>query len=451
MITLTFYDFLLGTVYFTIFTIFFLFIYLTKREERSIYKFLLPGYFFKIIAVIAFLFVYIYYYGGGDTIGYYRSAEVLVNLFFRHPKVYFSILFGNTSLENFSFFDSSTGYPWYYTDTWSFFVVRITSVFVFFGLKSILATTIIVATVTYSGVWYLFKFLSTHYPSLEKQFSIAILFYPSVAFWGSGILKDSYTLMASFFIFVAMFQLLVYKKNIIKNILLFIVSFIIIMNIKPYIFFIEAFSFLVIFLYIVLKGVRIKFLRILLFPVVILSVTAFAIWIYSIIGKTAGGFYASVNDIVEMIVIKQRDLTQEYYGGNSFNIGYFDPTFTGIMSKFFPATIAGLFRPFLWEAKNVVMLLSGIEDFFVLLFFILVVVKFLGLLVSKGIKTVRFLSDTLVVYSLVYSVLFAFVVGLITANFGALVRYRIPYASFFLILLFILNRKLNLAKKFGNS
>ena len=314
-----------------------------------------------------------------------------------------------------------------------------------------MTTTILVATFSFSGSWFLFKFLTSHYPSLIKQFSVAILFYPSVAFWGSGILKDSYTLAASFFLFVALFQVLIYKKSIFRNIILFFIAFFFLIKIKPYIFFLEIAAFAVIFIYSLLRVVRNRFFRVLLFPIIIGITFAIASWVYFSTASAAGGFYTSVNDMIEMMVVKQRDMTQEYYGGNSFNIGYFDPTIPGILSKFFPATIAGLFRPFLWESRSIVMLLSGVEDFLVLLFTIIVVVRFLFLFMLKGFRTIRFLMDPLVVYSFVYSILFAYVVGLITANFGALVRYRIPFEPFFLIMLFILYRKLNLARKLSGT
>ncbi len=447
MIELSIVDVFLGIIYVLFFSVIFTITYLSKRDSDSIYEFLLPGYLFKVIGAVFFLLIYIYYYKGGDTIGYFLSAKALVNLMHKHPDIYLSILGGNTSLENFSYFDATTGYPWYYRDPWSFTVVRITSVFTLLGFKSIMATTILVATVTYSGNWFLYKFLSTHYPSLKKEFALAVLFFPSVAFWGSGILKDSFTLAASLFMFVALFQVLIYKKHILKNLVLILLSFWILIRIKPYIFFMEIGTFTLIFLYIAMQVIRFRFLRIILFPLVISVTFSLAMWIYFNTASVAGGFYASVNDIIETIVIKQRDLTQDYYGGNSFNIGYFEPTIPGILSKFFPATIAGMFRPFLWEARNVVMLMSGLETFLLLLFFLKQAINFLRLLIIKGGKAFKVFYDPLMIYSITYSVLFAYMIGLITANFGALVRYRIPFVPFLLVFLFVLNRKYGLLKK----
>ncbi len=450
-VQITLFDVIISSLYFFAFLLFFIYIYLTRRNKNKVYNFIVSGYIFKVISAVFFLLIYLYYYKGGDTIGYYKSGVALVNLLFKYPKVYFSILFGNVTPENLSYFDINTGFPAYTRDIWSFTVVRIISIFVLLGFKGILATTILVATFSYSGVWMLYKFLTSHYPSLYKEFALAVLFFPSVAFWGSGILKDSFTLTASYFMFVALFQVLLYRKKVILNIVFIVISFWVLIKIKPYVFFQEILALSAVLIYIFLKRIRIRFLRVVLFPVIIGMVMMFGWWTYSTTAEVAGGFYSSVNDVLEAIVVKQRDLTQDYYGGNSFNIGYFDPTVPGILSKFVPATIAGIFRPFLWESHNMVMLLSGVETFLLLLFSLWVFFKLFMFFLSKGFKIFSFLDDPFIIYSLVYSILFAFMVGLVTANFGALVRYRIPLISFYLIFLLIVNKKINRAKKVSDN
>ncbi|MFT6828639.1 MAG: hypothetical protein ACI9GZ_003758, partial [Bacteroidia bacterium] len=44
-------------------------------------------------------------------------------------------------------------------------------------------------------------------------------------------------------------------------------------------------------------------------------------------------------------------------------------------------------------------------------------------------------DDPFLVFCLIFSILFAFAVGVSTANFGTLMRYKIPMMPFFLILL----------------
>jgi hypothetical protein len=105
----------------------------------------------------------------------------------------------------------------------------------------------------------------------------------------------------------------------------------------------------------------------------------------------------------------------------------------GIASKIPPAITAGLFRPFIWEARNPVMLLSGLEN----LLFIGLTLRMIFSLGFFGFF-VRIGSNPLLIFSVVFSLFFAFSVGLTTSNFGSLVRYKIPCEPFYLGMLFSL-------------
>jgi hypothetical protein len=157
----------------------------------------------------------------------------------------------------------------------------------------------------------------------------------------------------------------------------------------------------------------------------------------------AGGFYTSLDESLKMASVKQEDLTQSYYNGHSYNIGYFEPTISGVLGKVAPATIAGLYRPFIWEAGNIVMLVSGVETLLLLFLSIYLVLFVVRSFLFKGVShTIHLLfGDSILVFSVFYVFLFAFVVGLTSSNFGALVRYKIPYFSFFLILLLVQIRR----------
>jgi ABC-type sulfate transport system permease component len=87
---------------------------------------------------------------------------------------------------------------------------------------------------------------------------------------------------------------------------------------------------------------------------------------------------------------------------------------------------ASLFRPYLWEAKNPLMLMAAMESLFVLGLTLVVAVR----------KPGKFLSsfrDPYVMFCIVFSITFAFAVGVSTFNFGTLVRYKIPMLPFYLV------------------
>lgn len=103
------------------------------------------------------------------------------------------------------------------------------------------------------------------------------------------------------------------------------------------------------------------------------------------------------------------------------------------MLKLAPAAInVSLFRPYLWEVKNPLMLLAAVESFCVLAFTLYVIWR-------KKFLIFGALSNPNVIFTLIFSISFAFAVGVSTFNFGTLVRYRVPVAPFFLTALIIIN------------
>ena len=126
---------------------------------------------------------------------------------------------------------------------------------------------------------------------------------------------------------------------------------------------------------------------------------------------------------METAIVSQQDLKDERYQGNSFDIGEYEATPTGVLSKFPIATLAGLYMPFLWQVKNIVMLLSALENLYILILSIQVLVR------PKLLKLI--LIHPILLFSISYSIFFGFFVGFSTSNFGALVRFRIAYLPFF--------------------
>ena len=92
-----------------------------------------------------------------------------------------------------------------------------------------------------------------------------------------------------------------------------------------------------------------------------------------------------------------------------------------------------------------VMLLSGLENLFILLLTLYVVFRFRFKVIWSLIK-----DYPLVLYSFVFAILFAFMIGVTTSNFGALVRFKIPLIPLYIGSLMVLYgqlRQLQLAQQ----
>jgi len=216
---------------------------------------------------ISLCFIYLFYYNGGDTIGYFEDATTVLNLFYKNQLGGIAVFMGETTVENHMLFDRTTGYvSSYWNDPYAFFVVRFITPLVFITQKSYISTTILLSWICYGGVWRLYQVFCQEFPDLKKKLAIAILFIPSVAFWGSGILKDTITFASVCWFTYAIYQMVLPSKKsiflLLKIGLQLFVSIYLIISLKPYVLYplLPGVTFLIMFKYISsIKNIVIKF------------------------------------------------------------------------------------------------------------------------------------------------------------------------------------------------
>ena len=195
---LSIYDILLTPIYLGV-VLFLAKIYeKSKIAEHPEYKYFTKGLMVKIFGAFALGCVYMFYYDGGDTTNYFQTARAYNNLAFYNWDDFIEGWFGNPGAINVgNYFTSDTGYPIYsHRDHHSFFVVRLLIPIVFLGSKSYFCSSVLTATLTYTGAWKLYRTFLYEFPKLKKELAIAVIFIPSCVFWGSGLMKDSFTLSA---------------------------------------------------------------------------------------------------------------------------------------------------------------------------------------------------------------------------------------------------------------
>ncbi len=418
-------DYIIISVYLVIIFTISIIIQRKNQINNPVYRFYTWGLFVKIAGVIIFCLIYTLYYKGHDTTNYYRSSEALVNLLFNKPLTYLSILLGNLSPENRMAFDSSTGTPWYMSDSQSFALIRLTSIFTLLGFKNYFTASILIAWFAYTGLWRLYLVFTDLFKGLYKELAFVVLFFPSVVFWGSGILKDTFTLMAAGW-FVYGFYHLFIKKNVrAKYIIIIIMSSFIMVSIKPYIFVALLPGSLIWASFEKIKKIKNLFIRIAFGPTIILAFLFIARFVLAGLSDKLED-YGTMDGIIEKAIVTQDDLTRAHsYGENYFDIGHLDGTIVNFISNAPQAMFAAMFRPFVWEGDSPLIYIAGIENMALILF------CFWVLLRVGPIKFIRITGRSpSVIFTLLFALIFAFAVGVTTANFGALVRLKIPMLPF---------------------
>jgi hypothetical protein len=115
------------------------------------------------------------------------------------------------------------------------------------------------------------------------------------------------------------------------------------------------------------------------------------------------------------------------------------------MSSIAPIAIfTDLYRPLFFEVGSPLMVISALENTILLFFTIFLFLK------TNPRKIIRIiLREPLLLYSIFFSLLLAFGVGMASTNFGALSRYKIPFMPYYFSAIYLIYY-LNTAKKKGN-
>jgi hypothetical protein len=148
------------------------------------------------------------------------------------------------------------------------------------------------------------------------------------------------------------------------------------------------------------------------------------------------GRYGDIDTSIEHAQVMQQDLKRsEQYGENYYDIGDFESTPLGVLEKAPIAIVSGIFRPFIWEARNPFIVLAALESTFLMLFLLFAFIKIGVFTFFKNI-----LKDPLLIFCFSFVLIFGFGIGLATANFGALVDIRFHVTIFSWGLFIMINK-----------
>ena len=401
------------------------------------YKYFVYGLVLKLIGVSFFLLIYLYYYGGGDTVSYFLGSRAILNLLIQDFDKGLAVLFNlDSPLNTWNSFNQGTTYPpaYIWRDEQTFTVCRYTVPLLFLGSKSFIITSFFTSILSYLGTWKLFRLFNIIYKGHTKHFAYIILFMPSLLFWGSGIMKDSYVIGATCWISYNFYKLFILRKDITLNLLLFVFNSVVIISVKSYVIISLIPGMLIWLNNSYLISIKNTFLKILTLPVLSLIIIGLGFFTFNNLSSLLG-VYGDVDSAIEQAQIIRSDLLRsEQYGTNNYDIGKFDGSFSGLIATAPIAIFTALFRPLIFEIGSPTMFLSAIENTILLIFTIYILVR------TSPIRLFSFVrKEPFLFYCFIFSFLFAFGVGIAGTNFGALVRYKTPLIPFFFPAIYIVN------------
>jgi len=432
-------DFIVTPIYLIL--LFFISIVVRGRLSDPVLKrYFLPALWLKVFGAIALGFLYQFYYAGGDTFNYHTyGSRIIWEAFTQDVSQGIRLILNETTEKNWDLNQYIYRILFYY-DAKSFFIVRIAAIFDLLTFSTYSSTAIFFALFSFLGSWAFFLTFYREFPHLHKWLALAILFIPSVLFWGSGILKDTITLGALGLLTFSIHQIAIKGNRSVGNILLLLISFYLIFSVKKYILmcFLPAAFFWIYAGRLFSMGTFV--FRILFLPFIIAAALVTGYW--GVAKLTESDQQYSLDAIAKTARITAYDI--RYYtgkdAGSGYSLGELDGSM-GNMLQLAPAAVnVSLFRPYLWEVRNPLMLLSALES----LTFLLVTIY---LLLKYTRAFFKALTDSNILFCLVFSIVFAFGVGVSTYNFGTLARYKIPLLPYYALALVLLTDKLRNAEE----
>ena len=423
--SITWVDWSIWLVYFTCITLL-LWVYRSAKTDPH-FKYFLPGFFIKVAGGVAFAVIYVYYYGFGDTFLYHRGAKILSQALIDHPGDYFRLLSSaNANLPaDLSYFSQSIHYSKTYEE-WT--MVKLLSPVSLIAFQSYLVTTLFMSVLSFIGGWKLFQVFRDLLPEYEKYAYWAVFLAPSVVFWGSGIMKDTVTLFAINYLIYALYFGFFKKGFSFRYLLISAVLIYIIVSLKAYIVLAFLPGVLLAFYVLFKKRIRNVVLRWMAGPFIFLVLIAVS---YFGLGQITS---SSTKYRAENIQWQVKGFHSWHtdVGGSSYNLGDVEYTPVGVARKIPAALNVTFFRPYLWEARNPVVLIGALESLVFLGLFVFILYRY-------RFRFMRELRKEPLLYGLlIYCLVFGFAVGFTSYNFGALARYKIPIMSLFAFILFFL-------------
>jgi hypothetical protein len=412
--------------------------YYPKGNALRIY--FMPGLTVKLIGAILICLVYIFYFGYGDTLTYFNTSKIINSSWADDAMTWLRLVTHTANYDNvkdgyyLSLMDDYNQIPNYIVSATGACIGMVC-------FNRLLCVAIIIAAIAYSGLWALFRTFTKLYPQLIKESALAALFVPSVAIWGSGLFKDTICMFALGWLIFYFFKLIKSAKFSLLPVIAILISIVIIYSVKPYIIAIilpVLFIRLIIGLFRSMRGA---------FKKLILSIVIFTVTIIG--GKMLISRFTE--NITEILL---QNLTETITGfsnatqkisedenGSGYNLGELDGSVGDLVKKIPSAINVTFFRPYLWEANKSMTLLAALESSALLLFSLYLILK-------VNFKIFRYLwKDPNLLTFLLFSLIFAYLVGITTSNFGTLSRFKIPCIPFFVMTLFIINHYYVINKK----
>ena len=428
---LSYYDVLLTPIYFLLLVLWVAHWKKKYYRHSAFKKYIIPAFTIKALSCVLLALLYEFYYGYSDAHNYYTGALEIWNATKHSPLYGLELVFEpmekwSPAVQQFSVHMSYPGFSAGITN-----MFRISGLIGMFCFGTYLPIALVISLLSFLGSWKIFKVFAEEFPAYYKKIALTCLFAPSFVFWGTNILKDPLCIYGLGLCVESLYRL--FKGKISFSILIkILIGSFLMLSLKSYIFYIFCVAvFFSVYVNVVSKvKVHFKFFIRLGMIVVVLFAIVFVV--------TQREFLADIfaKGLMNEVTVVQN--VQKDQGGSVYVLPDVDDgSFSGVVKTYIRSLNVALFRPYLWETPNIIALANALESFAVLLltFYLIIRLKVAGFFIFA-------FENRILAFSLMFTLLLAPLAGLVSFNFGTLVRYKAPAVPFYYTYLIILFCKL---------
>ena len=433
---LSFYDLILTPIYFFILLLWVLYWRNKHYKNSPLRKYILPAFILKSVCCILLALLYEYYYGYGDTFNYYRGAVEIWNATKKNPIYGLELVF--KPIEDCSQaaiqFTEQLSDPQFSTSIINMY--KFSGFVGMFCFGTYLPIALFITLLSFLGSWKIFTVFAAEFPAYYKQIAITCLFAPSFIFWSTNILKDPICIFGLGLCFSSLYNLMNGKINF-YIVLNMVVGALVILDFKSYIFYIFCVAgFSSIYIHF-MKSIKLHFKLLIRFIMFLLLCVA-TYWAIRNSVFLVDIFFSEMFNTVTTVQNVQKDA-----GGSVYVLPNIeDVSFLGVIKTYLSALNVALFRPYPWEITGIVVVANALESLVVLLLTLYLLIKFRILGFFRCAFQNRILN-----FTFIFTLLLAPLAGLVSFNFGTLVRYKTPIVPFYYTFLVILYYKIKDKKR----
>ncbi len=417
----SFLDISIGVLYALVVALFSMFVIFRIKEPPCDRKILFAGIVAHLFSAIGFVIFMKAYYGYlGDALYYFNTSAFIFNNLLDKFYNSYELLFASpetlsviTQLQLFGTFDPEVIY-----------MARFTLPFYVLGMGLFTPTSVLISTLPFIGKFLLLKAIQRSTPDTDirilNKVALTILFIPTVLFWGTTILKESFLMFAIGLLFISLQML--WSRKVFMPLLLIPVALHIIMNLKGWVMFVFGIASLASITLYILNLPKIR-------SDIVLRIGTFVIFtiLFGFI------FYFGIQHVIQEVIDNFLKIAygfqtwHTYLGHTRGQSSYTLLTIPNLLEArwwqfiiaFPEALLTALYRPFIFEIDRLSEALVLPENLFILILTTRIFLRFKNVWQQMA-------NNPILLTAFIFGILTLYVVGLVSFNFGAMVRYRIP-------------------------